>query len=128
MGTENSTPVSVSISAGAFATAAIIAIFAYRERRYGGKMDPITLEHNPSPMKLDVMNVDSWPIWTKEVSRFEWAYDTEEVCYILEGEATITPEGGQPVTIKARDLVHFPAGMKCTWEVISPLRKHYRLG
>jgi uncharacterized protein len=91
-------------------------------------MDLITVEHNPSPMKLDVMDVDTWPIWTKEVSKFEWSYDTREICYILEGEAIVTPESGDPVTIGERDLVNFSPGLKCTWEVVAPIRKHYRLG
>lgn len=90
-------------------------------------MEVITIEHNPSPMKLDAMYVDSWPIWSKEVSTFDWTYDTKEMAYILEGEAVITPVGGAPVTIKARDLVNFPKGMSCTWEVTKPIRKHYLL-
>lgn len=88
-------------------------------------MSVITIEHNPAPVKLDAMGVDNWPIWTKEVSTFGWTYDAKEVCYILEGEAIVTPDGGEPVTIKARDLVNFAKGLSCTWQVISPIRKHY---
>lgn len=90
-------------------------------------MDSITVEHNPSPMKLEAMNVESWPIWSKEPSTFEWTYDSRETCYILEGEALITPHGGEPVTIQARDLVHFPKGMSCTWEIREAIEKHYLL-
>lgn len=90
-------------------------------------MDVITVEHNPSPMKLEAMYVDSWPVWSKEVSTFEWTYDTKEMAYILEGEAVVTPVDGEPVTIKARDLVNFPKGMSCTWEITKPIRKHYLL-
>jgi uncharacterized cupin superfamily protein len=57
-------------------------------------MNLITVEHNPSPMKLDVMNVDTWPIWTKRYQRSNGNYDTKETCYILEGEAIVTPEAG----------------------------------
>jgi uncharacterized cupin superfamily protein len=88
-------------------------------------MSLITVEHNPSPVKLDAMGIDSWPIWTKDVSTFGWTYDTKEVCYILEGEAIVTPDGGEPVTVKARDLVNFAKGLSCTWQVVSPIRKHY---
>jgi len=87
----------------------------------------ITIEHNPSPMKLDVLNVDGWPVWSKEVSTFEWTYDTTEICYILEGEAIVTPEGGEPVTIRAYDLVNFSPGLRCTWQVVAPITKHYLL-
>ena len=85
----------------------------------------ILVEHNPSPAKLDVMGVYDWPVWTKEVSTFPWSYDSKETCYVLEGEVVVTPNGGQPVTIKRGDLAIFPAGMSCTWDIKAPIRKHY---
>ncbi len=88
-------------------------------------MTGIELERNPAREKLEEMGVFSWPVWEKEVSRFPWTYDTDEVCYILEGEVTVTPDGGEPVTIRAGDLVRFPAGMSCTWDITKPIRKHY---
>lgn len=91
-------------------------------------MDPILVEHNPSPMKLDVIGVYDWPIWNKEPSTFPWTYDQKETCYLLEGEAVVTPDGGTPVTIVEGDLVIFPAGMSCTWEIRQAVAKHYRFG
>jgi len=88
-------------------------------------MNQILLEHNPSPAKLEVMGVYDWPIWEKEASTFPWTYDSRETCYLLEGEAWVTPEGGKPVLIQEGDLVTFPAGMSCTWEIRAPIRKHY---
>jgi uncharacterized cupin superfamily protein len=91
-------------------------------------MSKILVEHTPSPERLKALGVDSWPTWTKEVSTFPWAYDDQEVAYILEGEVTVTPQGGDPVSFGKGDLVTFPAGMSCTWNVRAPLRKHYRFG
>jgi uncharacterized cupin superfamily protein len=91
-------------------------------------MNPILVEHNPSPAKLDVVGVYDWPIWTKEVSVFPWTYDRRETCYFLEGEVIVTPDGGAPVALKRGDLVTFPAGMSCTWDIRSPVRKHYDFG
>jgi len=88
-------------------------------------MSQITIEHNVSPAKLEAMYVDSWATWKKEVSTFEWTYDANETCYILEGEAVITPDGGEPVTIQRGDLVRFPAGMSCTWQIIEDMEKNY---
>lgn len=88
----------------------------------------ITCEHNPSPAKLDAMGVESWPIWTKEVSEFSWHYDTNETCYILEGEVTVTPDNGEPVTFGQGDLVNFPAGMSCTWQIHQDVKKYYKFG
>lgn len=85
----------------------------------------IQIERNPNESRLQELGVRNWPIWTKEVSEFPWEYDTDEVCYILEGEVIVTPAGGEPVHIQAGDLVRFPRGMKCTWKIIKNLRKHY---
>lgn len=90
-------------------------------------MTEITIEHNVTPIKLDAMDVDCWPIWKKEISTFEWSYDTDEVCYILEGAAVITPADGEPVNIERGDLVRFPAGMTCTWQITEDIEKHYLL-
>ena len=56
----------------------------------------------------------------------DWTYDAEETCYVLEGEVTVTPEGGEPVTIGRGDLVTFPKGMRCVWDISAPIRKHCR--
>lgn len=88
-------------------------------------MTPFHIEHKPSPAKLEVLAVDTWPIWTKEISTFPWHYDQTETCYILQGEARITV-ADTTVLIQRGDLVTFPAGLSCTWQVTQPLRKHYR--
>jgi uncharacterized cupin superfamily protein len=44
---------------------------------------------------------------------------------LLEGDVIVTPRGGAPVHIGAGDLVTFPAGMSCTWEIRQMVRKHY---
>ncbi len=89
-------------------------------------MSEITVEHNPSQAKLDVMGVEEWPIWTKEVSEFPWTYESNEICYILEGEVLVTPDGGESVKLGEGDLVTFSAGMSCTWNISRPIKKHYR--
>ncbi len=88
-------------------------------------MSRIEVESEPARESLEQRGVFSWPIWTKEASTFPWTYDASETCYLLEGEVVVTPDGGEPVSIKKGDLVTFPAGMSCTWEIRSPVRKHY---
>ncbi|MEJ5330334.1 MAG: cupin domain-containing protein [Desulfobaccales bacterium] len=90
-------------------------------------MAEIKVERRPSEARLKELGVRQWPIWTKEVSEFPWTYDTQEVCYFLEGEVEVIPEGGDPVKMGEGDLVTFPAGMSCTWKVTKPVRKHYHL-
>jgi uncharacterized cupin superfamily protein len=91
-------------------------------------MSKIVVEHNPDPARLNQLGVSSWPTWSKEPSRFPWTYSDQETAYVLEGEVTVTPSGGEPVTFGKGDLVIFPAGMSCTWEVKKQLRKHYKFG
>jgi len=91
-------------------------------------MSKITVEHAPSAARLKELGVNSWPTWSKEVSKFPWSYSEQEVAYVLEGEVVVTPNGGEPVSFGVGDLVTFPSGMSCTWEVKKPLRKHYRFG
>ena len=85
----------------------------------------IILERNPSPMKLEVMGVERWGIWRKEVSTFPWTYNQQETCYILRGRFTVTPDGGEPQEFKRGDLITFPAGMSCTWEIHEDVEKYY---
>ncbi len=88
-------------------------------------MDKIKVEKDVSEQRLRDMGVFDWPIWTKEPSVFPWTYDGAETCYFLEGEVTVTPEGGEPVRMGKGDLVTFPDGMSCTWDVRRPVRKHF---
>jgi len=88
-------------------------------------MSRIKIEAQAEPARLAALGVEDWPIWTKETSRFHWKYDAAETCYFLEGEVIVTPEGGEPVRMGKGDLVTFPIGMSCTWDVLSAVRKHY---
>lgn len=85
----------------------------------------ITVERDPSENRLNQLGVSGWPIWSKEASRFPWTYDGMETCYLLAGEVIVTPEGGEPVKIGKGDLVTFPAGLSCTWDIRQAVRKHY---
>jgi uncharacterized cupin superfamily protein len=82
----------------------------------------------PDASKMASLGVKRWPIWSKEVSTFPWDYSSQEIAYILEGEVTVTPSGGNPVNFGAGDLVTFPAGLSCIWDVKKALRKHYQFG
>ena len=75
--------------------------------------------------KLKKMGVFAWPIWTKEVSRFDWSYDCVEECYILEGEVMAESKDGKKVSFSKGDFVTFPQGLFCVWDIKKPVRKHY---
>jgi len=89
---------------------------------------PITVTHNPGSEQLEQLGVAGWSIWSCGVSCFPWTYDNQETCLLLEGDVTVTPEGGEAVRFGAGDLVVFAAGLSCTWDVHASVRKHYRFG
>ncbi len=74
------------------------------------------------------LGLRDWPIWGCDISTFPWTYDQRETCLLLDGDVTVTPDGGEPVRFGAGDLVVFPKGMSCTWDVHQPVRKHYQFG
>lgn len=90
-------------------------------------MSNIIVEKHPSQQQLQTLGVTKWPTWQKEVSIFPWVFPEQEIAYIVEGECVITPENGTPVSFGKGDLVTFPAGMACQWQVNQPLHKHYQL-
>ena len=80
----------------------------------------------PSPEQ--VADMTNRPIWEKEASSFDWFYDEPETALVLEGRVRVTGEDGQAYEFGAGDLVTFPAGLSCRWDVIEPIRKHYKMG
>ncbi|MDX1795968.1 MAG: cupin domain-containing protein [Hydrogenovibrio sp.] len=87
-------------------------------------MSDITIESNPSQQTLTDLGVHNWSIWEKEASSFPWFYDTEEVCYLLEGDVTVTANG-QTYRFGKGDLVTFPQGLSCEWKIHKAVKKHY---
>ncbi len=91
-------------------------------------MSNINVVRNPSPAQLEELGVSNWPTWDKEPSEFPWHYGEAETCYLLAGDVVVTPDGGEPVQVGKGDLVTFPAGMSCRWNIRQAVRKHYRFG
>ena len=91
-------------------------------------MGKVKIERDPSEERLGELDVQSWPIWTKEESEFPWTYDETETCYFLEGDVVVLADTGEEVKVGKGDLVTFPKGMSCTWRVRKPVRKHYQFG
>ena len=67
----------------------------------------------PTTEHLESKGVLSWPIWEKEISRFDWHYDSTEECYLLEGEVVVETEDGKRVEFGEGDFVTFPKGLSC---------------
>jgi len=79
------------------------------------------------PTDQEIETCKGWPIWSCDVSTFDWDYTQTERCLLLEGKVTVTdrPAGEDSVTFGAGDMVVFPEGLLCVWKVQEPVRKHY---
>ncbi len=78
-----------------------------------------------SQEEIKKRNIPSWPIWEKEVSRFDWHYDQIEECLLLEGKVEVETKDGKRVNFGKGDFVTFPKGLSCIWDIKEPVRKHY---
>ncbi|KAF5826222.1 hypothetical protein DUNSADRAFT_4099 [Dunaliella salina] len=97
---------------------------------------PIVVNSSPSEELLASEGVKDWITWScgqglpADFSlQFPWHWTADEKAYVLEGEFYVIPnEGepgaGQPVCVKAGDFAYFPGGMKGTFDVKKPVRKH----
>lgn len=86
-------------------------------------MSKVVIE-NFDDQTIENKGIRKWPVWEKEVSRFDWQYDGDEECLILDGEVVVETEEGV-FHIKKGDFVTFKNGLKCTWDIKQPIRKHY---
>ena len=75
--------------------------------------------------EMEKKGVTSWPIWEKEISKFDWHYDSTEECYLLQGSVEVVTEEGEKVEFGKGDFVTFPKGLSCTWDIKEPVKKHY---
>ncbi|XP_058188431.1 uncharacterized protein LOC131306174 [Rhododendron vialii] len=89
----------------------------------------VKVHRNPPESKLAQLGVRNWPKWGCPPSKFPWTYDSKETCYLLKGKVKVYPAGSnkeeEAVEISAGDLVEFPKGMSCTWDVSETVDKHY---
>ncbi len=85
----------------------------------------ITVERDIPLSRQTELGVHGWPLWKDGAGSRTLTLDADEKSYFLAGSATLTPEGGEPVSVNPGDLVLIPAG-KCRWDVHVTVRRHYR--
>jgi uncharacterized protein len=66
-------------------------------------------------------------IWECAPGPSHWTLETHEVIHIVAGRMTVTPEGGDALTLSAGDAAIFPRGWVGTWEIHETLRKVYAI-
>ncbi len=88
----------------------------------------IKIERHISDERKNGLGSEKWPIWSCPAETFDWEYDEEETCVLIEGKVRVRYGDDNEVSFGAGDLVVFPKGLKCTWIVEEPVRKLYRFG
>jgi uncharacterized protein len=63
-------------------------------------------------------------VWHCTPGVFMLTHPGETIC-LVEGSATITPEGGEPVTVHPGEVVFIPEGTRARWEVHETVRKAF---
>ncbi|RRT60943.1 hypothetical protein B296_00044589 [Ensete ventricosum] len=65
--------------------------------------------------------------WGCPPGKFPLKFDAQETCYLLKGRVKASVKGSSEcVEFGARDLVIFPKGLSCTWDVSVAVDKHYK--
>ena len=82
----------------------------------------------PTKEELQRLGVDSWPTWQSDVKKFDWEYSDYETFYVHEGKVKVMTSDGEEVEFGKGDLVTFPRGVRCTWDVKEKIRKVYKFG
>ncbi len=79
------------------------------------------------PTENEIKEMSQQPQWSKEPSKFNWEYDTKEICLIISGEASVTnTETNETISFKEGDLVIFEKGLKCLWNIKTTIKKFYK--
>ncbi|CAD6243518.1 unnamed protein product [Miscanthus lutarioriparius] len=87
----------------------------------------IAVERNPPESRLQQLGVRSWPKWGCPPGKFPVKFDARQTCYLLKGKVRAHIKGSSEcVEFGAGDLVVFPKGLSCTWDVVSAVDKYYK--
>jgi len=77
------------------------------------------------PTEKETTEMMSNPVWECGISEFDWHYDSEETCLLIEGEVTVNCGDSKSVSFAKGDYVVFPKGLSCVWQVKQPVKKYY---
>jgi len=63
--------------------------------------------------------------WEATPGTYHATYGAYEFVHLIDGQITITPDGGSAVTLKPGDAFTVEPGFAGTWKIEKPVRKHF---
>ncbi|MDD0843990.1 cupin domain-containing protein [Pseudomonas sp. Gutcm_11s] len=66
-------------------------------------------------------------VWECTPGRWRRQIVHQEFCHFIAGRCTFTPDGGEPMEIKAGDALMMPANTTGIWDIQETVRKTYVL-
>ncbi len=79
------------------------------------------------PTEDEKNRCSQWPTWSHEPEIFDWVYTEKEICLLIKGKVTVSDKTSK-VSFAAGDLVIFPEGLECTWDIQESVEKYYNFG
>lgn len=62
-------------------------------------------------------------VWECTPGRWRRQVMQAEFCHFLAGECTFTPDQGEPIEVRAGDVLYFPPQSTGVWDILSASRK-----
>ena len=73
----------------------------------------------------DGSSISGW--WGATPGTYHATYAAPEFVHMIQGEIVITPDGGQPVTVKAGDAFTVEKDFVGTWKIEQEVFKHFTI-
>ncbi len=92
------------------------------------RMSRVLIEHSPSPMKLEVIGVDDWPVVREAPGSYRKYCVNTETSYITRGAGDIRVADEPAIRFGAGDLVTVMPDTECAWNITEEIERHYSKG
>lgn len=64
-------------------------------------------------------------LWESTQGVFAFRFEHWEFFHVISGMVVVTPEGGEPMTLRAGDAMVMEPGFTGRWQVVETMLKHY---
>lgn len=88
--------------------------------------EPVAMAATAQDQTNDAVGA-SMGVWESSPGVFRRVIKNREFSHIVSGWCIFTPEGGEPVELRAGDAVLFPENCEGVWDIREALRKTYVL-